>query len=77
MPFQNRSQEEACWSQKEQAEKEGKTSDWNCEEWEHPNKKKKATDPYFDYTNTTQDIKKSIYEVDILIEKSISYLNDL
>lgn len=66
MPFQNRSQESACWAQYNQALKEGKKPKWDCEEWEHPDRKKKKS-----------DIRKAIGRVNVLIEKSIFILETL
>jgi hypothetical protein len=52
-----------------------------CEEEEHPdkeNKKNKASHSYFDYKGVKYNkLKKSIMEVNVLIDKSLFFLNNL
>lgn len=76
MPFQNRRQERACWSTYNRDKKEGKTPEWDCQEFEDAGKNKKSSDPFYDYKKVKYEdsIKKSIDDIDTLIEKSLFLL---
>lgn len=78
MPFVNRRQEKLCWSEYEQARKEGRKPQWDCQEWENASRreKKKAPNPFFDYRHVTYpSFEKALVLSDILIDASMARID--